>query len=94
MNETRALPDGVEKYAESPLFSAETVPASLQRAHRTKDGTYGRLKVIEGAVSYYLTDQDAPLATIRAGSDFVILPTEEHFVRVSDDVRFLVEFCR
>ncbi len=90
----RSLPEGVKKYAESPLFVAGKVPESLQKSHSTKEGTYARLVVTAGEVQYFVVGQNDPLATIRVGDTFVILPAEEHFVQVTDDAEFFLEFCR
>jgi len=94
MQDNRTLPAGIEKYAQSPVFSSESVPDSLLASHSTKGGTYGRIVVTKGAVAYFLKGSDEPLAQIHAGETFVILPTEEHFVRLTSDAEFLVEFCR
>lgn len=94
MPATRSLPDGVEKYAESPLFAAGKVPDSLQKSHSTKEGTYARLVVTAGQVQYFLVGQSEPVATISADDTFIILPAEEHFVQVTDDAEFYLEFCR
>lgn len=94
MSQLRELPKGVEPYAQSPLFKAGEVPESLQKSHRTKKGTYARLVVKAGTVTYYVTGQDLPVASIGVGDDFIILPDEEHFVKVTDDAEFFLEFCR
>ncbi|WP_299153750.1 DUF1971 domain-containing protein [uncultured Tateyamaria sp.] len=90
----RSLPDGVEKYAESPLFAAGKVPESLQKSHSTKEGTYARLIVTAGQVQYFLVGESTPVATLDVGDTFIILPAEEHFVQVTDDAEFYLEFCR
>lgn len=90
----RELPPGVEQYAQSPEFTAKTLPESLQEAHNTKSGTYGRLRVKTGKVTYFLEGQKEPFAEVPAGETFIILPEERHYVRVTDDTVFHIEFCR
>ena len=94
MSAKRSLPEGVEKYAESPLFTAGKVPESLQKSHSTKEGTYARLVVTAGEVQYFKVGEKTPLSTIKTGDAFIILPAEEHFVKVTDDAEFFLEFCR
>ncbi len=94
MSVNRSLPEGVEKYGQSPHFTAGKVPESLKQAHSTKDGTYARLVVTAGEVQYFLVGEKTPVSTITAGDKFVILPTEEHFIQVTDDAEFFLEFCR
>ncbi len=94
MTVKRSLPDGVKKYAESPLFTAGKVPESLQKSHSTKTGTYARLIVTAGEVQYFLVGEKTPVSIIKPNDVFIILPEEEHFVQVSDDAEFFLEFCR
>ncbi len=94
MSVKRSLPAGIEKYAESPLFTAGKVPESLQKLHSTKVGTYARLIVTAGEVQYFLVGEKTPVTTIKVGDEFIILPAEEHYVQVTDDAEFFLEFCR
>ena len=90
----RNLPDGVEPYALSPVFTRDTIPNKLTRVHETKGGVYGRIQVSRGIVRYHLEDDNEPLAEIHEGENWVILPTERHFVVLSKDAEFHIEFCR
>ena len=94
MTLSRSLPEGVKPYASTKEFTAETVPDSLLKAHTTKQGCWGRLNVMSGHVEYFLEGADQPLARIEANDSWIILPAEVHFVKVSEDGKFFVEFCR
>ena len=94
MTEDRRLPEGAAPYSKTATFTAQTVPQKLTNAHNTKPGVYGRLNVNRGEVSYYLDGQEAPLAVVSAGETFIILPQEWHFVQLSDDAEFFVEFLK
>ena len=37
-------------YAASPIFDDQTLPAALRNDHRTKTGTWGLLRVLDGEV--------------------------------------------
>lgn len=94
MTEQRYLPDDVEPYGKTPLFTNETVPDKLLNHHDLQAGTWGLLAVEAGTVSFFRQGDEAPIAVIPAGETFVILPEEVHHVRVSEDVRFFVTFYK
>lgn len=94
MRTIRELPDGVKPYASSPVFDFKSVPDKLLKAHMTKDGVWGRLNVMEGTVEYFLEGQTEPIANIERNKPWIIMPTELHYVRLSQDAKFQVEFCR
>ena len=94
MNLKRNIPPDVTPYFKTAAFTAETVPEKLKKAHGTKVGTWGRINVNRGEVSYFLEGEDRPLARVTAGETFVILPEERHYVRLSDDAEFFVELCK
>lgn len=88
----RVLPSTVTSYAQSPTFTHETVPESLLKCHNLKSGTWGHLRVEEGEITFYLDEEAEPVGIVRAGETFVILPEERHYIRVSNDARFFIEF--
>ena len=89
---SRTLPGDAEAYRQTKLFTADTVPRSILAQHSTKAGTWGLIHVRAGRLQYFLEGDEEPLATVGAGETFVVLPQEVHFVRLSDDAEFLVEF--
>ncbi len=88
----RTLPGDAEAYRQTKVFTAKSVPRGLLAQHSTKAGTWGVIYVRAGEVKYFLDGEAAPLATLQAGQRFVVLPEEVHFVRLSADAEFLVEF--
>lgn len=86
------LPETVEKYSQSPVFTQDTIPAALQRDHKTKASVWGLIVVSEGALIY--TRNDHPPRKIGAGEVATIYPKEPHQVAPDGDVRFQVEFYR
>ncbi len=90
------IPDGVNFYKRTPEFTSETVPTGLLRAHSTKEGVWGRIKVAEGELVYRIVDdrrekREIVLTPSRAG---VIEPTILHEVQPRGRTRFHVEFFR
>jgi tellurite resistance-related uncharacterized protein len=91
------LPDGVVAYRQTPIFTEATIPAALRSEHRTKEGVWGLIRVLEGKLAYRIKDARRPLTeflltpkTIPA----VIEPTITHEVEPRGPVRFVIEFYR
>ncbi len=89
---THDLPETVEKYSQSPVFTQDTIPAALQRDHNTKASIWGLIVVSEGALIYTRKGQEPQ--KIRAGEVATIYPEELHHVAPDGDVLFQVEFYR
>lgn len=91
------LPADVQPYARTAEFTEGTVPAGLLRAHTTKAGAWGLIRVLEGCLAYRITDPRRPvsetLLTPETGPG-VVEPTILHEVEPRGAVRFFVEFHR
>ncbi len=87
-------PDGLEKYAETPVFTDATVPAKLTSVHDTKPGVWGRLVVLTGALDYILAGPPEASTRVRASEFAVIEPTVPHRVALQPGASFKVEFHR
>ncbi|MEM8591410.1 MAG: DUF1971 domain-containing protein [Pseudomonadota bacterium] len=86
----RELPEGLAKYKETPEFTGATVPAGLLREHNTAAGVWGRLVILEGALSFTWSDGETQKVT-----DVMIIPPEKkHHIKCAEPVRFKVEFWR
>ena len=90
------LPERVTAYGRSPEFTQDSVPASLLKAHSTKQGTWGLIRVIEGELLYRVVDKRRrPIELfLRPGVDGVVEPEILHEVEPAGSVRFFVEFFR
>ncbi len=86
-----SLPDGAEVYKVTRDFDATSIPAGLQKDHRTKEGTWGRIVVIRGRLSY---EFGGDAWVLKPGVDGIIPPQVEHRVRPVGAVVFRVEFLR
>jgi tellurite resistance-related uncharacterized protein len=87
------LPDAVRLERTTPTFTADTVPAGLQRAHRLAPGRWGRLRVEEGTVTFVLEGTGAS-RRLTAGETQVIEPEVAHHVEVEPGSSFAVEIYR
>jgi len=91
---TSDLPVGLEKYAETPVFSEAAVPGRLTSLHDTKAGTWGRLVVLTGALDYVVPGPPPSRQRIAAGETGIIEPKVPHRVDLIGPVTFKVEFHR
>lgn len=94
MTSARTLPASVAPYAETPVFTLDTVPSKLLSHHDLKPGTWGLMHVKEGTVQFFVEDVGEPVTILNKCDTFVILPEERHYIKVSDDVKFYVEFLK
>ncbi len=94
MTNKQQLPDGLVLARTTDVFTTNTVPAGLLRAHRVADGVWGRLVVHSGTITFAFEDQlDQPIVAV-PGDRIVIPPGRFHHVELSDTASFAVEFHR
>ena len=87
------IPQGYVATRRTPEFTQETVPPALLRAHKTKDGAWALIHVLEGKLRYRV---EAPPSecVLEPGQPGVIEPQVPHHVEPIGAVRFYVEFYR
>lgn len=78
-------------YGASPVFNENTLPNALRKEHRTKDGTWGLLRVLEGEVELIFLDPQQ-VRRVTPESPGPIPPQSPHYVKVSAPMKMLVEF--
>jgi len=91
------LPAGLESYRRTDTFCERSVPAGLLKAHATKPGIWGLIRVTDGELHYRIEDERRIPAEhlLRAGlPPGVVEPTILHSVEPAGPVRFHVEFFR
>ena len=88
------MPDTAAQYAQSPVFTSATVPKALQSVHSLKAGTWGRLVVSSGTVQYFVPGHDEPQAELSAGEVVIVAPEAKHYVKLSEDAVFQIEFWK
>jgi tellurite resistance-related uncharacterized protein len=89
-----SLPDEFVPYKRTPEFTEHDVPAGLLRAHSTKEGVWGRIRVTGGELIYRIVDPRRRNRVISLTIDRpgVIEPTILHQVEPLGASRFFVEF--
>ena len=80
-------------YAASPFFDEQSLPDALRNDHRTKAGTWGLLRVLEGEVRLIFTEPHAELF-VTPTHPVIIPPQETHYVVPVGPMRMQVEFFR
>lgn len=88
-----SLPAWVHLERTTPTFTAETVPAGLQRDHHLAPGRWGRLRVEVGAVTF-VVEGSGESRRLTAGDTQVIEPEVAHRVEVEPGASFAVELYR
>jgi tellurite resistance-related uncharacterized protein len=88
------LPAGALPYRRTTVFDEGTVPPGLLKAHRTKDGAWGLIKVLEGKLAYRITDPARPPEerVLEPGTPGIVEPMVLHEVEPLGPVLFYVEF--
>lgn len=90
----QALPSHVIAYKKTPEFNQDTVPAGLLKQHATKEGTWGKIIILEGQLRYRILEPSIEEIMLNTSYFGVVEPTILHEVETVGSVRFLVEFYR
>lgn len=78
-------------YRSTPVFDDQTLPAALRKAHTTKQGVWGVIRVLEGCVRYRVEAQDHDVI-LSPGTPGLVRPQEPHHVEPVGPMRMQVEF--
>jgi tellurite resistance-related uncharacterized protein len=80
-------------YKSTPVFDAQTLPQGLRRVHSTKEGTWGRIRILEGRLrlSFPDTGREEMLTPERPG---LVRPNEPHLLAPLGPFRMQVDFYR
>ncbi|TDJ09434.1 MAG: DUF1971 domain-containing protein [Deltaproteobacteria bacterium] len=87
----KELPEDVNSYKKSNVFSQDDIPAGLLKNHQTKEKTWGMIRVLEGEIMYVIGEEEIRLSLDRPG---IIEPQVHHHVKVMGPVKFFVEFFK
>lgn len=82
-------------YKSTPVFDETTLPAALRREHRTKDGVWGVIRVLEGELRLVVLGDgsDEGAGTILTpGRPGLVLPQQPHRVEPLGRMQMQVDF--
>lgn len=82
-----------QPYKATAVFDETTLPTALRADHRTKAGTWGLLRVLDGAVTLVFSDGGRQVR-VTPDRPAVIPPEATHYVQVDGPMRLQVEFYR
>lgn len=88
------LPSNVACYGRTPEFNDKTIPSGLQSSHRTKPGTWAKIVVVEGKLTYRILERDVSEVELTPKAPGIVEPEVLHMVKPVDKVRFFIEFYR
>jgi tellurite resistance-related uncharacterized protein len=81
----------VRPYRSTPVFDEVTLPKALRNDHRTKAGTWGVIRVLQGRLK--LTVLNPPTESIiTPDRPATILPGQTHFVQPIGAMQMQVDF--
>jgi tellurite resistance-related uncharacterized protein len=78
-------------YRSTPVFTNDSLPQALCRAHSTKSGVWGLLKVLRGSIIYVI-EETGERQLVCAPHSVVILPQQQHHVEPQGDMEMQVDF--
>ena len=85
-------PEGLHVARTAGPFDAVTLPAGLRTTHRVGAGTWGRLRVLDGSVGFFMDTGPPVTRRMIVGDDQHIPPGVAHQLSVDGPLRFTVEF--
>jgi len=81
-----------EPYRVTPVFDETTTPSALTRAHSTKAGVWGLIRIATGRLQFHPDDTGTPPVTLDSTTPGLIRPQQTHHLDLLGPVRFQVEF--
>ncbi len=90
----KPLPENLRTHHRTHTFTRDTIPAGLLGEHLTKDGTWGKIVVLSGAITYHISGVASESMTLTPQHYGVIEPKMPHRVEPVGEVEFYVEFFR
>ena len=82
-----------EPYKVTPVWDETTLPDGVRRAHSTKVGVWGLLRVLQGEACLVFHDP-ARVVEVTPATPGTIPPCDVHHVELMGPVRMQVEFYR
>lgn len=81
----------LKPYKRTPVFDEITLPAGLRKDHRTKEGVWGIIRILEGQVRYEVIDPPAE-TILDPKNPGLVLPNQLHLVEPLGPMKMQVEF--
>ena len=88
------LPEHVAVYKQTRVFDFATTPRGFLEDHSTRANVWGRLKVLEGRLTYTILEPVEEVHQLLSGESGIITPEQRHRVALEEGTRFFVEFLK
>ena len=75
-------------------FDQHSVPAGLLKAHQTKAGTWAKIVIVSGKLSYRILEPECEEWVLSSENHGVVEPTILHEVAPLGEVQFYLDFYR
>ena len=82
---------GSKPYRSTAVFDEQSLPAALQKEHRTKAGTWGVIRVIAGRVRYRILEPVSEVV-LDAAHPGLVKPEQPHMVTPLGAMQMRVDF--
>ncbi|MGH7872774.1 MAG: DUF3565 domain-containing protein [Candidatus Binatia bacterium] len=87
------MPDDVEAYRKTAVFTEQTIPDGLRSDHSTKPGVWAKIQVIEGNLLYRVDALGAKFE-LSPQAPGIVIPEISHHIELIGAVKFFVEFYK
>lgn len=92
-----SIPTNFVNYKSTPIFNRDTVPKMLVHEHNTREGVYGKISVVAGALKFYgFTQRRGDVeqeVVIEANNSLISPPQYWHKVELlTPETQFQVHF--
>ena len=88
----KTLPDEVQHYKSTPVFTEHTAPKRLLKDHNTKNGVWGLICVNKGKVEYVIENKE--VYTLSPDQKGVVEPEIRHHIKPLGAVSFFIKFYK
>lgn len=90
----KKIPDNVNPYKRTPVFNASSIPKGLLKAHQTKQGTWGKIVILNGQLLYRILEPAVSEFILSPEKYGVVEPQILHEIAALGDVELYVEFYK
>lgn len=87
-------PDGFVAYKKTKVFTEETLPKGLRRAHQTKTGVWALIHCLKGRLKYVVEPPVAETTELSPQLQGIVVPEVPHYIEPLGPVEVYVEFFK
>lgn len=90
----KTLPENLSEFKRTPEFNEATLPQGLQSRHTTPTGTWAKITILEGKLTYRILEPEVEENELSVTQPGVIEPLVLHEVNIIGPVRGYIGFYR